>query len=174
MVGPAVSTFYWDAGVTGGPALIRQFFEDGAGHLPTVVSIQVDGSGDILTDTTGNLSGTWSEATPAIVNGANGNDPIDGVGFRVRWNTSGIHNGRRVKGTTFIVPLPRTSFDSAGIPGTLAQAAWQTAADDLVTAADGAMLIWSRPSPGGSDGETSPVTSATVPRATSWLRTRRT
>lgn len=174
VVGPSVSTFYWDASEVGGPALIRAFFDDIKASLPDQVTITVDGTGDILNDTNGNLVGTWTEDPGAVVTGTSTGDQIEGVGTRVRWNTNGIHGGRRVKGTTFIVPLPREAFDATGIPGTIVTAALQAAADDLVEASADHMWIWSRPSPGGSDGEHSAVTGASVPRLTSWLRSRRT
>lgn len=174
VVGPSVSTFFWDASVTGGPAALRTFYNANVSRLPTTVTYTVDSAGDILDSANGDLVGTWSEAAGAAVTGTDGSGPIDGVGARIRWLTAGTFHGRRVVGSTFMVPLGRGAMSSNGQPDGTTQSGFQTAAAALVTTAAGAMKIWSRPSPGGSDGIISAVTAAQASPEVSWLRSRRT
>lgn len=171
---PAVSFFYCDAMQTGFPAAVRAFYNSIAGVIPNTISVQVDGSGDIILDTDGSLQGTWSEATPAAVAGTNNNGFVAGVGCRIRWNTAGVRGGRRVKGTTFLVPLGKDIYTGAGQLDDSFLPSIVTAGNTLRTAASGAMRIWSRPHKNASDGTSHDVTGVQVPDMVSWLRSRRT
>lgn len=172
LIGPSVSTFYWDSSVTGGPAAIRAFFNSCATQIPNTVTITVDSTGDILTDTTGALVGTWTESAGAAVTGSDNNSFVLGLGIRVVWNTAGIHNGRRVRGSTFLVPVGRDIWDAQGTPDSGHLATVSSAAAALVSAGSGDFKIWSRPT-GGSGGQSHGVTGSSVPDAVSWLRSRR-
>jgi hypothetical protein len=88
------------------------------------------------------------------------------------WRTSGLRHGRRVQGSTFIVPLALGSYQS---DGTLVDANVTTirnAAQTLLGSQ--ALQILSKATPGTSDGQANPVISVTVPDKVSWLRSRRT
>lgn len=96
-----------------------------------------------------------------------------GVGARVVWNTSGIFGGRRVRGSTFIVPLTIGSYEGAGQITAGVIATMQGAANTLAGFGPDGMFIWSRPQP-GTPGEAQTVTGAIAPDRVSWLRSRRT
>lgn len=174
VVGGGLTTFYVKPDSTVGEADdIAAFFDALKSAITTAVTITVPSSGDILEDTTGVLVGTWSDpGTGGVITGTSAENFVMGAGARVRWNTSGIHAGRRVKGTTFIAPIQISSYSGTSALSAPFQAAFQTAADALVAAVP-ELAIWSRPKPGLS-GESNLVESATVPDAVSWLRSRRT
>lgn len=176
IVGGGVSTFYSsNSDPATLNAAIRAFFLANNGLFPSSVSIIPPGSGDTIESTTGVLNGSWSMTAPALVVGAGSGSWAAGVGLRVVWNTAGITRGRRVRGSTFLVPLTTAFYDTNG---NIADATWlnvQNSAETLRAADGGSMRIYSRPSaPGVGDGVAHPITSARVPDVVSWLRSRRT
>lgn len=174
ITGPAISTLYFSAGSSGMTTALRSFFVSIASLLPTQVSVQIDAAGDQLNDTNGHLAGVWTDTTVSSVAGTDGSGWIDGVGGRVRWVTGGVFGGRRVVGSTFIVPMGRGSYTVNGQPDGSTATTLQAAANAFVTASAGHFLIWSRPHDGGSDGISSLVVAANASTDVSWLRSRRT
>jgi hypothetical protein len=141
--------------------------------LPTGLTIQVANSGDDIDDAAGNLIGTWSSTpAPALVTGTGSGQWAEGVGLRIVWNTNGIHAGKRVRGSTFMVPTVSAAFEGGGGLVAATQSQFQTAATTLIASAP-SLVIWSRPS-STLAGESNAIVSATVPDAVSWLRSRRT
>ena len=172
VVGGGLSTFYFDEAHEGYVADLVAFFDAIDGGFPIGLSISVPGSGDLIDVATGELSGTWTELGAQTIPGTNNGNFVQGTGARVVWNTDGITNGRRVKGSTFLAPIAAANFEgssalTAGFIGTI-----QTAATALVAASGTSMRIYTQPRP-GTTGAQSTVTSATVPDKTSWLRSRR-
>lgn len=90
------------------------------------------------------------------------------------WLTSGVRGGRRVVGSTFLVPCGKGALSSNGQPDGTTQSTIQTAAAALVTTSAGHMRVWGRPHKGASDGVSSVVTAALASGQLSWLRSRRT
>jgi len=176
VTGGGLSTFYFDQAGSGSPADVRAFFEAIKANIPSAVTITVPNGGDVIDTSNGALSGAWSEPSGGgITTGTFAGDYPQGVGLRVVWNTAGIYRGRRVKGSTFIVPIGAALWGLSGQLDPATQAIFQTAADTL--AASGSMpVIWSRASDvaPATTGINSAVTSATVPSLVSWLRSRRT
>lgn len=174
VVGPGLSTFYEspESGV-GGADAIEAFFAAIASYVPLGMSWTIPSNGDLITAETGVLTGSWSDpGTGGVVTSSGASSYVNGTGMRVVWNTDGIFKGRRVKGSTFIVPVASTGFEGPGniIPAVLTGA--QAAANALVGSLDN-MAIWSRPSD-GTPGQANQVISAAVPDFVSWLRSRRT
>jgi hypothetical protein len=104
-----------------------------------------------------------------IVTGSGAANYAAGCGAYVNWLTSGIANGRRVKGRTFMAPLINSAYDG----GTILNAnltTLQTAATALVTA--GNTVVWHRPVNGAGGSSYQPA-SALVPDQVTSLRTRR-
>ena len=171
---PGVSVFYSSA-ATGGSACaaLFAFFTAIKGQFPTGLTWTFPTSGDVFDDSDGGLTGAWTGGTAAPV-AANGGAGIyaAGTGSVVRWDTSAIVGRRRLKGRTFLCPLLSSVYDNNGTIQDPTVAAWQTAANTLV--ASGALHIWHRPSPGGSDGTSSSVTAAAVQDRVASLRSRRT
>lgn len=174
VTGPSVMTFYnSEPGNVGFADAVETFLTSCVGQFPFNLQFTVPSNGDILESTTGALIGAWTDpGTGGVVSTSGAANWTQGVGGRVVWNTSGIFNGRRVRGSTFMVPLWSGAYEGAGglVSGTIST--FQTAANALV-AAWPELCIWSRPTT-GTNGEINLVTSATVPDAVSWLRSRRT
>lgn len=137
-----MSTFYSlvDGGLI---APLRAFFLSLVTAIPEDVSIQVESAGDAIEDTTGDLTGDWSD-TPVL--------PVDGTvtgpyaapaGMLVDWLTGTILDGHRVKGRTFIVPS--VSFDTDGSVLDATRTAFQANADTFIAAASGNLAVWHRP-----------------------------
>lgn len=173
VTGPAVSTFYCDANASGGPAAVWAFYDAIKDIFPSSLSVQVDATGDILDSADGSLEGTWTESSGAVISGTASNFWVAGVGLRVKWATGGIAFGRRVRGSTFLVPLAYTLFEGGN--GTISNAVIADVTDDAsdLVNADVGFGIWSRNHPDSSDGEFNLVNGVTVPDKVSWLRSRR-
>lgn len=173
LVGPGLSTFYF-LDLSAGPCtLLTSFFNAVKVVVPDDVTMTVPNSGDTIEAETGELVGGWTSSGGSAIAGGNSGAFAVGVGMRVKWNTSTVIAGRRVGGSTFIVPIVGGSFDTGGLPLTTTVSALQDAADDLVDLSDDTMRVWHRPKV-ASPGAVAAVQSATVPRKVSTLRSRRT
>jgi len=169
-----VSTFYAaDAVTSGSPADLVTFFTAIRDFFPSGISWGIPSSGDIITTETGQLTGGWSTSGGGTVtsNGGAGTYAA-GVGGRVQWSTGTIVNGRRLRGSTFLVPFLSSSYQSDGTIATAVITATNTAAAALVAGAG--LSVWHRPSPGGSNGSKSAMTSGALVDRVAVLRTRRT
>lgn len=172
VVGDSVTTLYFSGSGTGRPAAARAFFASFALALPAGLTITIPNGGDKIDDGTGNLAGSWSEGTaPAPVTGGTAGEYAKGVGMQVRWRTDGIVGSRRVVGSTFIVPIVGSVFDTDGSLDNATVAANLTAANALISST-ASLLVWSRPTPSRL-GTSNPVVGATAPDRVSWLRSRR-
>ena len=177
VVGPAVSTFYLaQMSDTTGLTAIKNFFTALTGRIASGVQWTVPSGGDIINESDGTLAGSWSfPGGGGVVSAVGGTIWAPGVGARVQWRTNGLHNERRVVGSTFLVPLDISEFEGAGALAAACVTALQNAATGLVTGCAGDLVIWSRPKDEATaDGEVNAVTSAIAPDKVSWLRSRRT
>ena len=143
------------------------------GLIPSGTSIFVPNGGDVIEETSGTLTGTWgtSGGTTISCNGA-GSFP-GGVGARVVWETDAIRGGRRVRGSTFIVPLVNGAYESNGTLSTNALTALQAGIDAFMVQVPTQARVWSRPRP-GLVGAGVQVARGVAPDKVSWLRSRRT
>lgn len=175
-VGGGVSTFYSsnsDGSALAGAA--RSFFVSLVTLLPTGTVIRCPSGGETLDDVTGAVNGVWSMTPGADVIGTQDGKYAAGVGMRVVWNTAGITRRRRVRGSTYLVPLASMLYQADGTIDGPSVAAAQAAATTLAAADGGSMRIWSRPQTATSgDGASHAVLSASAVDKVSWLRTRRT
>lgn len=170
--GPGVSTFYaTDPLSFVGP--LRTFFDSIKTLLPTDVTIQVPGAGDMVDDGTGNLIGSWTTATPAAVVGTSVAVYAAPNGLCVDWLTGTVRGKRRMQGRTFVVPVTTAFMQSDGQPSSAARTTLGNAGTTLVGSASTAgWRIWGRPKV-GSAGTSALVTSARVPTFWVVLRSRR-
>lgn len=173
VVGGGVSTFYFDEAGEGWVADVRSFFVSVANRIPAAISVQVENTGDLVDVATGALTGVWSEGAVTAVPGTGLNSFAQGVGARVVWATTGIHNRRRVRGSTFLAPLDSNVLTGGGLILGAVTTQFLDAADTLIAAQAGNMKVYSRPV-GGVGGAASTVVAASVPSSISWLRSRRT
>lgn len=171
VVGPAVSTYYFAQAHTGFVADLFTFYDAVKDRFPNALTWTIPNTGDVIDADTGELAGVWTDGSATGGSGLATNQCPAGVGLRVVWNTLGTTNGRRVRGSTFYVPLDATMY---GTDGTLSASIsqWQTAAAALVTNSSNGMLIWTRPRANAAGGVNS-VISATVPDKVTTLRSRR-
>ena len=170
---PGYTHMFYSAGGAGVAATTQTFFDAIKAALPTGVSIQVPGSGDILDPATGLITGSWSETTPSTVTGTGVSAYAGGAGALVSWRTGGLWRNRRVRGRTFLVPITSNNFDTNGSLAGSFISTLQTAANALIAAAGNELVVWSRPGPHGA-GAAFPVTTAIVPDLAVSLRSRRT
>lgn len=140
--GPGVSTFYSLSPATDLP-LIHGFFTSLVSMFPDDVTIQIEGSGDILDETSGDLTGTWSDSAPAPVVGVNTGGYAAPTGIVVIWLTGVVMDGGRLKGRTFLVPCSGALFDVDGSVGAAGLATANGAASGLATASQ--LVVWHRP-----------------------------
>lgn len=170
---PGLSTFYFDVTSTTAVAAVFALFNTIKAKFPAPLSWSVPGSGDQIDGANGNLIGTWTMAGSGTVNAVNTAAYAAGCGARIKWQTATIIGGRRVIGSTFLVPLLAAEYDSGGTINDTDLASMQTAVDTF--AAGGDLYVWHRPtSPGASDGVSVPVTSGIILDKVSTLRSRRT
>lgn len=172
VVGPAVMTFYEDAATTGLPAAVSTLLNAIKANFPDDVTFTVPGGGDTFDVATGNLNGTWSDGGGSTVTGTSASPFQLGAGFRVKWNTGGIVNNRRVRGSTFMVPASNDCWASNGLMASATQASLSTALNTFFASVSGKLVIWSRPIP-GRNGSMHEVTSYTLPTKPTALRSRR-
>lgn len=172
---PGVSTFYAALGtdVSTVTDALRAFYNSLITLLPTGLTIQVPATGDIISDQTGDITGSWSDGTPVTVVTATGAGAYAGnAGAIVHWLTGGVVNGRRVRGRTFIVPLVGSQFDGNGSLSASCLTALNGAATTLLGALGSAQVVWHRPK-GVVPGSSFAVTSHRVPDLAISLRSRR-
>lgn len=173
VTGGGVSTFYFAETHSGFVADLNAFWTAVKNILYTGITLTTDNTGDLVDVETGALSGTWTDGSTSIVTTGATGVYAAGVGARVRWSTNGITRKRRVRGSTFIVPLGSTGYDAQGSLDTATITTLSTACTSLFTGSEGNMRIYTRPV-SGVGGKASAVTGFTIPDRVSWLRTRRT
>lgn len=177
--GPSVSTFH----AAGTGLLFPQEFADAVGALfatlptriPNEVAVSFDTEVTEIDENTGQLVGALAVTPPTTVEGDGSGVWAAGSGARIVWATSVIRDGRRVRGTTFLVPLAANQYDSDGriLPATITgiTGGANTYLDDL-DAAGYTAVVYSRPRP-GIPGAASSVVSASVPSLVATLRGRK-
>lgn len=173
MTGGGVSTFYFDEAHSGFVADVVAFFDTVKGIVPAGVQWTVASSGDLIDVATGDLSGTWTDVAAGPVTATGAGIFALGVGARVKWLTSGIRNGRRVLGSTFVVPLLGSAFEGNGSITAAAMTAMNASVSNLLTASGTNMRIYSQPK-NGLVGQANTVVGGNAVDTVSWLRSRRT
>lgn len=173
MTGGGVSTFYFTEAHTGFIADIAGMFTTLVSRFPNGVQWTLENTGDLIDVETGAITGTWTDGSTTVLTGSLSGSYAAGVGARIRWATNGISNKRRVRGSTFLVPLGTTCYATDGSIEAPALLSLQNASGSLLANSDGNMRIYTRPV-GGIGGRAHTVVGSTVPDKVSWLRTRRT
>lgn len=170
--GSGVSVFY-SLEATDITTNLTTFFSAIKAFFPAVCTWQVPSSGDIIDIASGKITGGWSGGTASTTTATGSGAYVAGTGAMVRWNTSQIRDGRRMKGRTFLCPLITVEFDNAGTIANADVATMQTAANAL--AGTGSLTIYGRPrSKTSNDGQAATVTGGQVLDKVVSLRSRRT
>lgn len=184
VVGPGVSTFYLESSVTAGwPAALVALYTALKNYVPTGVSWTIPNVVDILDEATGELTGSNTPGGGGTVLSSGGAvDYKPGVGGRLRWGTDGIVGGRRVVGTTFLVPMTSQETPNGVIQGGTV-AAINTAMGTYQSTSGISPAVYSRPRAASvrngvpvaaRAGSIHGITSHNVPSGITWLRSRRT
>lgn len=157
------------AEATAAASRVRAFFNSILALLPAQVNITWDGVAQIYgVDQV--QTGVVSYTPPALVQGTSINTFSAPTGAVINWLTGFFHNGRQVRGRTFLVPLGGNAFQTDGTLATAAQGTIVSAAATLL--GGGPPLVVSG---GGPPGEFIQVeiTGASVPDKGAVLRSRR-
>lgn len=168
-----MSTFY---GVGSGSDLADacfDYFDAIKTSFPSSLTWTIPTAGDTLDDNTGELNGAWTGGAGGTVSGTQGGSFAAGVGARVVWETAGITNGRRVRGSTFLCPLIGGAYDTDGTLIAATRTSLDNASSILTGGSTWTLVILTRLTPAHS-GTSHDVVSSTVPDKVSWLRSRRT
>lgn len=150
---------------------LNNFWQTIKPTLDNSASYVIDTDGRELEDSTGGLTGSWSDVVPYGGAGGGGGEPVaDATQGLIRWKCADIINGRFLQGRTFI-PGCASSAEVAGnvLPAT--RAVWQGAANSLISAGSG-LVIWHRPG-GTGPGSHDAVSTARVWSEFAVLRRRR-
>lgn len=160
---------------------VRKFWDAVKGNLPDELKLTVSPVVDIYNETDAELvASSVAAVAPVVVLGTGTTGYAGGAGLKLNWNTGVIRLGRRVKGSTFIVPALASCFGTTGTPTTGTATAINTAANVLMadlTAGGTALLVWSRPLVVGGvitrTGATAGVISGSLAPKSAILRGRR-
>lgn len=170
---PGLSTFYLVPSAVTDVSAVVAFFNGMKTGFPNGLSWTIPNSGDVISDTTGALVGSWSATGGGTVAATGGTGVYAaGTGARIVWGTNDIVGGRRLRGSTFLCPVLGGVYDSSGTIDNTARASMESNAATFFAAVG--LYIWHRPDPGGSNGSSGEVTSATIPDRVTSLRSRRT
>lgn len=170
--GPGLTVLHFNASqsVNATVNAVNAFFAAAAVAVPVGTTIRVPGGGDNIDPATGELTSTWGGSGSTAHEGDSETSFAAGVGLRIVWTTGVIRGGRRVRGSTFIVPIGVGHYDEDGTLQNDTVTTFNTLAGNLANAG---LVVWSRPRPGLAGAEVG-VASAIVPDKVSWLRSRRT
>ena len=178
--GPGVTTLF------AMPDTTEQVFADGArafmsdalqvatAHdaLPTGCSIQGDSIVDNIEVTDGTLASAVPVTAPVVINGNATGSYSAPSGAVITWLTGLVHQGRRVRGRTFLVPIANQQLDTNGTLGSAFLTNLRTAAAAYIATAVNP-CIWARPDPGTTNGAAFTVAAASVADKVAVLTSRR-
>jgi hypothetical protein len=182
VTGPAVSTFYAAPGaLTGWRDALVALFTAVKPHVPAGITWEIPSTADILDEGTGKLTGTFAiGAAGTVTSNTVANEVKPGVGCRIRWHTAGVVGGRRVTGTTFIVPIQATLYPN-GLVSSSVTTSLNAACAAYIAVAGFTPVVYSPlvnnvPDPKGRNrpGASSEILSGDVASQMTWLRSRRT
>lgn len=178
--GPAMSTFHLEGQA---PAAAPQpiadafhtFFDAIKTYLPDEVGVSFDNEVTDHVTASGQLVGSFPVTPPTTVAGSGVSTWAGGAGGRLVWSTGRIINGRRVRGSTFLVPFTSSAFASSGRLNSAAIALVNGSASTLRTSlnSNGSPLcVWSAPV-SGRPGTTSIVDGHGLDEVAGTLRSRK-
>lgn len=140
--------------------------------LPTGCSIQGEAIVDNLEVTDGTLTSAVPVTAPAVIAGNATGSYSAPSGAVITWLTGLVHQGRRVRGRTFLVPIANQQLDTNGTLGSAFLTNLRTAAATYIAGAVNP-AIWARPDPGTTNGAAFSVAAASVADKVAVLTSRR-
>ena len=151
-------------------AALHTFYDDLHTYFPSGVNITFPAEATLI-GTAGSVIGFAPVTPPAAVAGTGSGGFAAGAGARVVWGTDAVSNGRRVRGSTFLVPLTGSNYDTNGSLVESYRTTIRTKAQAVITATAGLgtqLAVYSR-----ATHEQHLVTGAEVPDKAAFLRSRR-
>lgn len=191
---PGYSNFYFHPIAFGDPlpattdkmfTRVDAFFTSILSLLPPAAKVQVQGDMPLIDPVTGDMTGFVSRASGSLRSGTGAAAGYSAAsGAVVTWRTNAVIAGRRLRGRTFIVPTVNVAYGTDGTLQASTQTTLQTAANALFASdPDFTANVWARPQKErvkkdgtvvpARGGDTSPITSASIPSPVAILRSRR-
>lgn len=161
---------------------MRTFWDAIKGNMPNEVTFTVSPVVDYYLTSSAELAGSVAAPVPPVAVAGTGTTSYSmAAGLKLNWNTTTIRNGRRVRGSTFLVPTTSSAFSQTGTADTTVRTSISSAAATFLNSLSATGLkgvVWSRPleedEPNGPrDGATADITSVEVSEKTAILRGRR-
>ena len=161
---------------------VRNFWLALAGLLPNEITLTTSTVVDQYNVVDAALTYSTTAATqPATVAGTDTGSYSMAAGIKTQLQTGVIRNGRRVRGSIFIVPAASSSMSALGTVGTTPRNTINTAGAALISAlatANLALVVYSRPLPvgvpnGPRSGDVAPVSAIDTSEKGAVLRGRR-
>jgi len=159
-VGGGVTVMHFQVGVPGGTTTeaqacvdaVRDFWTTLAPRISASGSWVVDGSVDLLNPATGTLTGNRGVTSRSGLGSGSGDFlPLQVQGM-VRWDTSVVLDGHRLRGRTYIPGPTEADNGVGGVPIGTYTSGLNTAAATLVGLTTAELQIWHRPIPDGAPG----------------------
>lgn len=166
----------WDAGAFAAADKVNTFFGAIKALFPPNVAWKINSDVPLIDEFSGEMQDIANAGARATLQATGPLQAYSAAsGAVITWRTSGVRNGRRVRGRTFLVPGGYGFLQTDGTLEPGAIASLQAAANALLAPnADRSFVIWARPSaPGAVDGIAHNVVSATVPDKVAILKSRR-
>jgi len=173
VIGPSSTSFWTEGQPLDVQNKVKDLWQQWCQRMPPSCIITVHNTGETYELETGLFTEFWSAGTSLVLPGTGQPTYTKGVGVRCVWETAGVTGSRRVRGSTFVVPVSTGVWSADGDIETAVRTHMQTAADAYVVATATTNAIWSRPIP-GRPGHASRILSAIVPDKVATLRSRRT
>lgn len=171
---PCLITTYWqkdvavtpDQAATEALARVRAMFASAASTILAGSSLTFDTSVQVITDSSGTLTGVGTGSSPAAVTFTGSGEPLPlQTQALARFGTAAYVRGRNLRGRMFIPGIVEAG-SSSGIGPTAAYiTSWNTALGLLGTTvvSNISQVVWSRPTaPGATDGQFGNVTSRSL------------
>lgn len=172
--GGGVSTFYAlpTTTVSAWQTAVKTFFSSCSNFIANGITWTIPANGDTIDDTTGHLTGAWTNGTDQTTTSGTSGSFAAGVGMLVRWKTGSIYHNRRIQGRTFLLPVASNLYEADGTILNSQITLAQNAANAYVATPNIFPVVWSRPGkkgPGSSFG----INSAQAMDKVAVLRSRR-
>lgn len=147
VVGGGVNEMYFSSAGAALPAdaidCVHDFYDALKAIMHSSTVFTISGIVEEVDEITGDVTGVTSQ-TGSSVTGTSGTDPASGqLQGLIQWRTGGYHDGREVRGRTFL-PGMLSGRSAAGVPDATALTA-MTAAAAAVTGHTATHVIWRRP-----------------------------
>jgi hypothetical protein len=142
--GNAATNFYFSTVGTTELNALGTFITAIKAYIPSSITFVVPSTGDIINESDGTLSGSWSATAPAPIIGTGSGMAGTPIGVEIAWLAAAVVDGHRPVGKTLIVPAAAGAINSSGVvaPATVT-AVNAAAATFLATAVN--FKIWHRP-----------------------------